>query len=134
LLVVAACSKQLEYESLEYRRTVDPDKVIRFIGQDLASIAGDAASVYFPTSGGVTIYLAFYQFNRSSFPAYGILGQDMDGDSVDCYVDWGAGPMNAHKFAVRYPDSALSIGLNIAEGGGHRSWAEGGLANIAVGA
>jgi hypothetical protein len=42
--------------------------------------------------------------------------------------------MNAHKLAVRYPDSALSIGLNIAEGGAHRSWAEDGLANIAVGA
>jgi hypothetical protein len=49
----------------------------------------------------------------------------MDGDSVDCYVDWGAGPMNAHKLAVRYPDSALSIGLNITEGG---------LASIVVGA
>ncbi len=105
-----------------------------FIGQDLASTAGYDASGYFPTPGGVTIYLAFYQFNRSSFPAYGILGQDMDVDSVDCYVDWGAGPMNAHKLAVRYPDSAVSIGLNIAEGGGHSSWAEDGLANIAVGA
>jgi hypothetical protein len=96
-----------------------------FIGQDQASTAGYDASGYFPTPGGVTIYLAFYQFNRSSFPAYGILGQDMDVDSVDCYVDWGAGPMNSHKLAVRYPDSALSIGLNITEGG---------LASIVVGA
>jgi hypothetical protein len=90
---------------------------MRFIGQDLASIEGYAASGYFPTSGGVTTYLAFYQLNQSSFPAYGALGQDMDGDSVDCYVDWGAGPMNAHKPAARHPDSALSIGLNITEGG-----------------
>jgi hypothetical protein len=84
LFTVAACSKQLEYESVEYallkyRRAVDPDKVILFIGQDLTSIADYAASGYFPASSGVITYLAFYQLSRSSFPAYGALGQDMDG-------------------------------------------------------
>jgi hypothetical protein len=62
-----------------------------FIGQDLASNAGYAASGYFPTLGGVTTYFAFYQLNQSSLPAYGALGQDMDGDPVDSDVNWGAG-------------------------------------------
>lgn len=129
LLALAACGKQLEYKSV-----IEPEKIILFIGQDLDSISDYAASGYFPTPEGVTTYLAFYQLNRSSFPAYGALGQDVDGDSVDTEVDWGAGPLNAHKLAAQFPDSALSVGLNIAEGDGRSTWAKGGLADIAVGA
>ncbi len=58
----------------------------------------------------------------------------MHGDSVDCYVDWGAGPLNAHKLAVSYPDSALSIGLHIAVVGAYRSSSAYVLAHIAVAA
>ena len=43
-------------------------------------------------------------------------------------------PLNAHKLATQYPDSAFSIGLNIAEGNGRSTWAKGGLADIVVGA
>jgi hypothetical protein len=129
LFAVAACSKQLKHKP-----AVAPEKVILFVGQDLDSISDYAASGYFPTPAGVTTYLAFYELSQSSFPAYGALGQDADGNPVDSDVDWGAGPLNAHKLAARYPESALSIGLNIAEGDGHNTWAKGGLADIAVGA
>ena len=121
LFAVAARSKQLEYESLEYRRAVDPGKVILFIGQNLVSTPGYAASGYFSTPSCVNAYLAFYQLNRSFLSVYGVLVQDIDCDLVDSDVDWGAGPTNAHDLAVRYSGSALSMGLNITEGDGHRS-------------
>ena len=129
LFAVASCGKQLEYKPAG-----ESGKITLFIGQDLDSISAYVASGYFPTPAGVTTYLAFYQLNRSSFPAYGALGQDVDGVPVDIDVNWGAGSLNAHKLATRYPDSALSVGLNIAEGDGHSTWAKGGLADIAVGA
>ena len=112
--------------------TVD-NKVPLIIGQDLDSVSSYVDSGYFPIPGGVTTYLAFYQLTKSSFPAYGALGQDIEGHATEEDIDLGAGPLNAWRLAQDNPDSALVIGLNIAEGNGDTLWVPGGLADIAVG-
>ncbi len=112
----------------------DNNRVLLILGQDLDSVAAYQQSEFFPAPGGITTYLAFYHLNNPSYPAYGALGMDVDGNPVDDLVDWGAGQLNAYRAAVEYPESALVIGLNIAEGSGDNIWAAGGLADIAVGA
>jgi len=109
-------------------------KVLLIIGQDLASINSYRDSGYFPEPGGIAGYLAFYSLVQSSFPAYGALGQYPDGSAYNNNVDWGSGPLNAYQMALDFPDSALVLGLNIAEGSGDNVWAPGGLADIGVGA
>ncbi len=110
------------------------DKVLLIIGQDLYSVKGYTDSGYFPEPGGITSYLAFYNLNRASFPAYGALGRSPDGEALTDDVDWGAGPLNAYRAALDHSESALVIGLSIAEGSGDNIWAAGGLADIGVGA
>ena len=109
-------------------------KVLLILGQDLNSVKGYVDSGYFPAPAGITTYLSFYRLNRASFPAYGALGVDPEGRASTASVDWGAGPLNAYQSVLRYPHSALVIGLNIAEGSGDNIWAAGGLADIGVGA
>ncbi len=109
------------------------NKVLLILGQDLYSLSEYVDSGYFPEPAGVTTYLAFYSLLNSSFPAFGALGQDINGDSAD-NVDWGAGPVNAWKTATLFTQSSIAIGLNIAEGSGNYLWAKGGLADIGVGA
>ena len=109
-------------------------KVLLILGQDLDATADYVNSGFFPTPGGITTYLSFYNMTGPSFPAYGALGQDIEGNALALSVDWGAGPLNAHRAAIDNPDSALVIGMGIAEGSGNTIWASGGLANIGVGA
>lgn len=107
-------------------------KVMLVLGQDLVSINHYAATGRYPTPAGVTTYLSFYNLTRPEFPAYGALGQDMRGRPV-ADVNWGAGPLNAAALAQRYPNSALVIGLNMAEGNAGQLWVPDGLAGIAAG-
>lgn len=137
LLIVGGCVVQnkIQYPAgINSQFTVEEDKVLLIIGQDLDSIDEYVNSGIFPTPGGVTSYLAFYQLLSPSYPAYGALGVDINGHPLNTDVDWGAGPLNAYRSAVDYPGSALVIGLNIAEGSAGQIWASGGLADIAVGA
>lgn len=110
------------------------NRVLLIIGQDLESVETYTRSGLFPAPGAVTTYLSFYSLNSRSFPVYGALGMDIDGNAVNTVVDWGAGPLNAMRSVHDYPDAALVIGLSIAEGSANEIWAEGGLASIAVGA
>lgn len=135
VLICNGCTRTPLIESppsLTTRNLLD-DKLLLIIGQDLESVSAYVDSGYFPVPGGVTTYLAFYQLMSSVFPAFGALGQDVDGNAMTSDVDWGAGPLNATRLANQNPDSALVIGLNIAEGNSDRLWAPGGLANIAIG-
>jgi len=137
LLAGSGCATRLtdEHEILAAMASSPfEDKVILSVGQDLDSVSSYVDSGHFPVPGGVTTYLAFYQLNNASFPAYGALGQDTEGRATKENIDWGAGPLNALKLAENNPGSALVIGLNIAEGSGDILWAPGGLADIAVGA
>ncbi|MGB5395751.1 MAG: glycosyl hydrolase [Gammaproteobacteria bacterium] len=108
--------------------------MLLIIGQDLTSVTDYVESAYFPVPGGITTYISFYSLLSESFPAYGALGQDVDGDAYSNNVNWGAGPLSAHSAAVSYPGASLVIGLNIAEGDASTVWAQGGLADIGVGA
>ncbi len=144
LLVAGSCTQNISIRSplkvspdnkaQSTRLLPAKDKVLLIIGQDLNSVNGYTDSGYFPEPGGITSYLAFYNLNSASFPAYGALGQSPDGEALTADVDWGAGPLNAYRAALDFPDSALVIGLNIAEGSGDDIWAVGGLADIGVGA
>ena len=97
-------------------------KVKLFIGQDLNSIRNYVRSGQFPNPTGVTTYLSFYNLLNSNFPAYGGLGLDSRGYPTNKSVDWGAGSLNALALANEYPNAALNIGLNIAEGSQSISW------------
>jgi hypothetical protein len=110
------------------------NKVLLIIGQDLSSVKDYVESAYFPAPGGITTYISFYSLLRETFPAYGALGQDVDGKTFTNNVDWGAGPLSAHSAALSFPGASLVIGLNIAEGDASTAWAAGGLADIGVGA
>jgi len=67
----------------------DNNRVLLILGQDLDSVAAYQQSELFPAPGGITTYLAFYHLNKPSYPAYGALGIDVDGNPVDDLVDWG---------------------------------------------
>ena len=132
----SAYQPQLEAHSRSFEQSKllpKENKILLIIGQDNKSIEGYTRSGLFPTPGGVTTYLAFYQLTNPGFPEFGALGMDMDGRLLKHDVDWGAGPLNAYSLARKYPKSAVVIGLNIAEGSGDTMWAPGGLADIAVG-
>ena len=103
------------------------------IGQDLNSIRGYVKSAKYPAPSGVTTYLSFYNLLSTSAPAYGGLGLDQRGYPTNKAVDWGAGPLNTLALAREYPQAALNIGLNIAEGNQSTVWVEGGLVAIARG-
>lgn len=109
------------------------NKVMLMLGQDLDSIAGYTRSGRYPMPTGVITYLAFYRLLDASFPAYGALGQDENGNVLGDTVDWGAGPLNAAHLVERYPNAVLVVGLNIAEGNQHEVWAKDGLLKIGRG-
>jgi hypothetical protein len=106
------------------------NKVLLILGQDLTSVRDYVNCGYFSDLGGVTTYFSFYNIIGSAFPAYGTLGQDVKGNPVVFDVDWGAGPLNAQNAAFGYPNSAMVIGLSIAEGNNQALWATGELANM----
>ncbi len=136
-LTILACAGNPQYISITEQKphpTEDNKKTLLIIGQDLDSIADYANSGLLPEPGGVTTYLAFYRLGLDSFPAFGALGMDPDGKPVGGSVNWGAGPLNAYQLAADYPNSALVIGLNIAEGDARTEWTPGGLADIGIGA
>ena len=105
-------------------------KTMLFVGQDLATVT-DYTNAGFQTPTGVTTYVAFYEIMTTSGVAYGALGWD-GASHYDNDVDWGSGPLNAHSSALGWPDSALQIGLNIAEGSNatQQTWCAGCLISI----
>lgn len=111
----------------------EDDRILLIVGQDLTSVYAYVDSGRYPTPGGVVTYLSFYNLLSESHPAYGALGEDPAGKPLTYDADWGAGRLNAHTAARGFPDSALVIGLNIAEGSGDTVWAGGGLAAIGRG-
>lgn len=109
-------------------------KTLMIIGQDLASVTDYVNSGFFPTPGGITTYVAFYDILNAS-ARYGALGIDLNdqpqGQPLD--LDWGGGPLNAYSAAVAWPNSTLQMGLNIAEGNNGSIWCNGCLAQLANG-
>ena len=107
---------------------------IMIIGQDLASSAGYVNSGRFPTPGGITTYVAFYDILNDN-AGNGALGINSSGQINTNDVDWGAGPLHAYNAAVGFPNSTLQIGLNIAEGSNATGnfWCAGCLAQLANG-
>lgn len=109
------------------------NKVMLMLGQDLESLAAYTDSGWYPEPAGVSTYLAFYRLLDASFPAYGALGQDERGRILHDTVDWGAGALNTTHLVERYPDAALVVGLNIAEGNQHDVWTVDGLSKLSKG-
>ncbi|MCG8572591.1 MAG: hypothetical protein MJB14_20860 [Spirochaetes bacterium] len=108
-------------------------KILLHIGQDLLSCSEyNATSNGFAEPAGIVTYVNLYTTldNGAGGNPYwfGGLGEDPSGVlSID--VDWGAGPLNAHKAGYDYPNSTLSIGLWMVED----IWARDGLDKIITG-
>ena len=119
--------------ALASKKPLAEEKTKLFIGQDLNSIRGYVKSGQFPQPSGVTTYLSFYNLLSSNHPSYGGLGVDNRGYPTNKAVDWGAGPLNAYALSKEYPNLALNIGLNIAEGNQSTVWVNDGLKSIAKG-
>lgn len=108
-------------------------KSLMIIGQDLESEWLYVTSGLFPDPAGVTTYLSFYDLLNPSFPQFGALGEDAEGNVLSYDVNWGAGPLHCHNAAHGYPYSTLQVGLNIAEGNNGTIWHPDGLTQIADG-
>jgi len=131
--VSPGASAEIQENQLSAALIPHQDKVLLILGQDLSSVSGYARSGRYPTPGGVTTYLAFYNLLSSSDPTFGALGEDPAGTPIGYDVGWGAGRLNANSAALAFPGSALVIGLSMAEGNPRFSWAHGELANIGRG-
>lgn len=107
---------------------------LMIIGQDLASVSGYVDSGLFPTPGGVTAYVAFYDILNDA-GNNGALGLSSNGSVNTADTNWGAGPLHAYNAAVGFPNSTLQIGLNIAEGSNASGqvWCGGCLSQLANG-
>ncbi len=108
-------------------------KTLFIVGQDLASVNGYINSRQFKVPGGITTYLSFHLLRNSGNPEYGALGQNPAGRPTNRNVDWGAGPLNAHKAAFNYRKSALVIGVNFANGNASQTWFRTGVQDIGNG-
>ena len=121
-------------------RLLPPDKkILLSIGQDLKTeldyVNGGVNDRGFPVPGAVVAYNSFHTLDERVYPEYGALGESPDGTPFDVDVNWGAGPLNTRKAADGYPESALVIALNIADGGDPGDvWCSGCLSQIGSGA
>ena len=114
-------------------------KILLSIGQDLKTeqdyINGGVNQKGFPVPGAVVSYNSFHTLEEPTYPQYGALGEAPDGTPYNNDVNWGAGPLNARNAADGYPESALVIALNIADGGDPGDvWCSGCISQIGGGA
>ncbi len=96
-------------------------KILFSVGQDLTSVAQYAGKhgqpeTDFPEPGAITSYVAFYECATQGGVPYGGLGINTSGDVLDDEVYWDAGPIHTAWSVTGYENSALIIGLNLAEG------------------
>ncbi len=114
-------------------------KILLSIGQDLKTeqdyINGGVNQKGFPVPGAVVSYNSFHTLEEPTYPQYGALGEAPDGTPYNNDINWGAGPLNARNAADGYPESALVIALNIADGGDPGDvWCSGCISQIGGGA
>ncbi|OJJ20261.1 hypothetical protein BKI52_17495 [marine bacterium AO1-C] len=120
-------------DKVEGKLTPKNGKTLLVIGQDLKSVFDYTQSGYFQAPGGVTTYLAFHSLLDPNNPQYGALGENPGGTPTNVDIDWGAGPLNAHKAAFGYSGSALVLGINFANGNQFETWFPTGVQDIGAG-
>ncbi len=133
-----SCPNTCPEDNLSAKLLPPGGKILLSIGQDLKTqddyMKGGVDAHGFPIPGGIVTYASFHTLEEETFPQYGALGESPSGAPYNNDVNWGAGPLNGRNAADGFPQSALVIALNMADGADPGDvWCSGCLAQIGNG-